>query len=40
MLGVPDISLMKTSEEEHKQKQKEIEEMLKQLKESKEKILT
>ena len=40
MLGVPDISLMKTSEEEHKQKQREIEEMLKQLIESKEKILT
>ena len=35
-----DSSLMKTSEEEQKQKQKEIEEMLKQLKESNEKILT
>jgi len=29
VLGVPDIALMKTSEEEHKQKQKEIEDMLK-----------
>ena len=40
VLGVSKISLVKTSEEEHKQKQKEIEEMLKQLRESKEKIPT
>jgi hypothetical protein len=40
VLGVPDISLVKTSDEEYRQKQKEIEEMLKQLKESKEKIPT
>ena len=40
VLGVADITLMKTSEEEHKQKQKEIEEMLKQLRESNEKIPT
>ena len=40
VLGVADITLMKTSEKEHKQKQKEIEEMLKQLKESNEKIPT
>jgi plasmid replication initiation protein len=40
VLGVPDISIIKTSEEEHKQKQKKIEAMLKQLKESKEIIPT
>jgi hypothetical protein len=40
VLGVPDISSMKTSEEEFKQKQREIEEMLKQLKETKEIIPT
>jgi len=40
VLGVADITLMKTSEKEHKQKQKEIEEMLKQLKETKEIIPT
>ena len=40
VLGVSNISLMETSEEEHKKKQSEIEEMLKQLKESKEKIPT
>jgi plasmid replication initiation protein len=36
VLGVTDISLVKTSDEEYMQKQKEIEEMLKQLRESKE----
>jgi hypothetical protein len=40
VLGVPDISFIKTSEEEHKQQQKKIEAMLKQLKESKEKTPT
>ena len=40
MLGVPDISLVKTSDEEYMQKQKGIEEMLKQLRESNEKIPT
>ena len=40
MLGVPDISLVKTSDEESMQKQKGIEDMLKQLRESKEKIPT
>jgi plasmid replication initiation protein len=40
VLGVPDISFIKTSEEEHKQQQKKIEAMLKQLKESKEKTTT
>ena len=40
VLGVHDISLMKTSDEEYIQKQKEIEEMLKQLRESNEKIPT
>jgi plasmid replication initiation protein len=40
VLGVTDISLVKTSDEEYMQKQKEIEEMLKQLRESKEKMPT
>jgi len=40
VLGVPDISLVKTSDEEYMQKQKGIEEMLKQLRESNEKIPT
>ena len=40
VLGVPDISLVKTSDEEYMQKQKGIEDMLKQLRESKEKIPT
>lgn len=40
VLGVPDISLVKTSDEESMQKQKGIEDMLKQLRESKEKIPT
>ena len=40
VLGVADISLVKTSDEENMQKQKEIEEMLKRLRESNEKIPT
>jgi hypothetical protein len=40
VLGVSDISLVKTSDEEYMQKQKGIEEMLKQLRESNEKIPT
>jgi plasmid replication initiation protein len=40
VLGVPDISLVKTSDEEYMQKQKGIEDMLKQLRESKEKTPT